>query len=243
MRALMAFASADLRNIGRDSMLLAILFVPWLMIILSRLALPMFGVWISSQFPLSIVDLNPLVLSLFFVLQIPMLFGLVFGLLVLDERDAGTLIALLVTPVSSNTYLLYRVGLSALIAAFYVALTLTLSGLMPNTSLLAILPIALLAGLFGPFVALLLAAVAKNKVEGLALSKAFSILMLGPLAGYFIDGRWQLLLGILPSYWPAKALWVTLAGGNAWPYLLAGLAWNVCLLVALVRIFKARVYR
>lgn len=243
MRVLLAFASADLRNIGRDSMLLALLFVPWLMLILPRLALPVLGGWISAQFSLTITDLTPLILSLFFVLQIPMLFGLVFGLLVLDERDAGTLMALLVTPISSNTYLLYRVGLSALIAAFYVVLTVTLSGLAPAIPLLVLLPIALLAGLFGPFVALLLAAVAKNKVEGLALSKAFSILMIGPLAGYFIDGPWQLLLGILPSYWPAKALWVTLAGGNAWPYLFAGLVWNVCLLIALVRIFKARVYR
>jgi hypothetical protein len=39
-----------------------------------------------------------MLLSFFFVLQIPLLFGLLVGLLVLDERDDDTLTALRVTP-------------------------------------------------------------------------------------------------------------------------------------------------
>lgn len=243
MNALLTFASTDLRNIRRDSMLATMLLVPWLMVVLLRLLLPLLGDWMMARFQLDLATLQPLFLSLFFVLQIPMLFGLVFGLLVLDERDEGTLTALRVTPVSPNTYLIYRVGMSALLAAFYVALTLALSGLIPSARWGAILPIALLAGLFGPLVALLLAAFAKNKMEGLALAKLLGSLMLGPLAAYFLPSRWQLAVGILPSYWPAKALWVALAGNNPWPYLLVGLTWNVILLVGLVRVFRTKLYQ
>ncbi|CAN5597918.1 hypothetical protein BH24ACT22_BH24ACT22_11840 [soil metagenome] len=72
------------------------------------------------------------------------------------------------------------------------------------------------------------------KVEGLALSKAFGVFILGPLAAYFIGTNWQLLLGTLPTYWPAKALWVAADGGNFWPYILVGFVYHLLLLTMLV---------
>ncbi len=84
---------------------------------------------------------------------------------------------------------------------------------------------------------------AGNKVEGLALMKAFGILMLGPLAAYFVNSDWQLLLGILPSYWPARAFWAALAGETAWPFFAAGLFYHLLLVFLLTRRFQARMGR
>lgn len=77
----------------------------------------------------------------------------------------------------------------------------------------------------------------------MALSKAFGILLVGPLAAYFIEGGWQFALGLLPTYWPAKAYWVASAGGAAWPYVLAGAAYNLLAAFALYQRFRRRVWR
>jgi fluoroquinolone transport system permease protein len=74
------------------------------------------------------------------------------------------------------------------------------------------------------------------------LMKGLGILMLGPLAAYFVDSAWQPLFGILPTYWPAKALWVAGEGGNFWPYVLAGAAYNLLLIALLLRRFREKVF-
>jgi fluoroquinolone transport system permease protein len=83
---------------------------------------------------------------------------------------------------------------------------------------------------------------AANKVEGLALMKGLAVFMLGPLAAFFMDSSWQLLLGFLPTYWPAKAFWVAGEGGNFWYYLLVGLIYNPLLLIVLLRRFEKRAF-
>jgi fluoroquinolone transport system permease protein len=91
--------------------------------------------------------------------------------------------------------------------------------------------------------ALVMVVFASNKLEGLALMKGFGILLIGPLAAYFITSDWQLLLGVLPTYWPARAYWAASSGGMGWPFLLIGLAYYVLLLAWLLRRFRARLER
>jgi fluoroquinolone transport system permease protein len=242
MRALLAFGLNDLRNVRRDSLLIYLALVPWLAVLLARTVAPSATDWLAERHGFDLRPYYPLLLSLFCVLQIPLLFGAVMGLLVLDERDDHTLIALQVTPVSLTTYALYRIGAATAVAAGYVVLCLLLTGMMPSALLPAAVPIALTGGLFGTVIALLLVAFAGNKLEGLALMKAFGILMLVPLAAYFVESDWQLLLGVFPSYWPAKAFWVASADGIFWPYVLVGAAYNLLLAILLLRRFRARLY-
>jgi fluoroquinolone transport system permease protein len=243
MRALVAFGLNDLRSVRRDSLLLYLALIPWFAVLLARLLVPFATAWLAEQQAFDLRPYYPLLLSLFFVLQIPLLFGVVMGLLVLDERDDHTLLALQVTPVSMTTFALYRVGAATAVAAVYVVVCLLLSGLMPAELLPTAVPIAATGGLFGAVIALLLASLAGNKLEGLALMKAFGILMLVPLAAYFVESDWQLLLGVFPSYWPAKAFWVASGGGPAWPYVLVGAAYNLLLIVLLLRRFRDRLSR
>ncbi len=72
--------------------------------------------------------------------------------------------------------------------------------------------------------------------------KGFGILMLGPLAAYFVDPAWQLLFGILPTYCSARTLWVAGEGSNFGPYVLAGAAYNLLLIALLLRRFREKVF-
>lgn len=242
MAVLRAFGVNDLKSVRRESLLLYMLVIPPVMVVAVRLIIPAATDYATAGFGLDLVPYYPLLLSFFFVLQLPLVFGLLVGLLILDERDDDTLTALRVTPISMRGYALYRGGSAVLLSIFYVLVSLPLTGIMPEMLLPALLPIAVLSGLMAPACALTLATFAGNKVEGLALMKALGILLLGPLAAYFVSSNWQLLFGLFPTYWAAKAFWVASEGGNFWPYFLAGAAYNLALIALLLRRFKEKVF-
>ena len=222
MVSLRAFGVNDLKNIGRDSLLVYMIVIPPLMVVLVRLILPWLSTRVAEGFGFDLVPYYPMLLSFFFVLQLPLLFGMLVGLLILDERDDDTLTALRVTPISMTGYACYRGGVAVLLSTLYVIIALPLTGLMPPALFPAVIPVAILSGILATFFGLVIATFASNKVEGLALTKALGVFLLGPLAAYFIGSDWQLLLGVLPTYWPAKAFWVAGEGGNFWPYFFVG---------------------
>lgn len=237
MRVFLALGMNDLRSIGRDSLLMYMFLLPWLLVLMLRYLVPGITTWLEQGYHFQLAPYYPLILSVFIILQLPMLFGLVFGLLLLDERDDGTLAALQVTPLSTVSYVYYRIVVAILLSVFFILAALPLTGLA-SLHLASVFPIALVSGLFSMVLAVFLAAFAGNKVEGLALMKASGILALGPLAAYFINSNWQLALGILPSYWPAKAFWALSAGESAWPYIAVGLIYHILLLRWLLRRFQ-----
>ncbi len=241
VRVMRAFGANDLRNIRRDSMMLTFALAPFLAVAVLRIAVPLATGLLSDRYGFDLTPYYPLLLSLF-VLGLPVGFGGLAGFMILDERDEDTLTALRVTPASMSGYAGYRIATAVLGSFLYTLGCVYLTGLAPPALLPDLVPAALLAGLFSPVVALALVALANNKVEGLAISKAFGIFLLGPLAAYFAGPGWQLLFGVIPTYWPARAVWLAAEGGNYWPYLLAGAIYNLLLASLLLRRFWKRLY-
>jgi fluoroquinolone transport system permease protein len=104
-----------------------------------------------------------------------------------------------------------------------------------------LVPVSLVASLLAPLELMVLVVFANNKLEGLALMKGLGILFLGPIAAFFIESNWQLLLGVLPTYWPAKAFWMASAGeSGAFLYMLAGIAYYMLLLAWIGQRFRVR---
>jgi fluoroquinolone transport system permease protein len=115
---------------------------------------------------------------------------------------------------------------------------LPLAGLLP-LSPLALLGLALAAAPLAPLVALFLAGFAANKVQGFALQKALGVLLLAPYLAALLPGRWELLAGLVPTYWPAALLWGLQAQADyTWALLPIGLAYQAALLAGLLRRFE-----
>lgn len=243
MGFLRVFVINDLKNIRRDSLLLYLLFMPWLLVVCLRIIIPKVAPWFVANNYLALENYYPLILSFFIILEVPLIFGLVFGLLLLDEKDDGILTVLRVTPASVETYGIYRFIATVIFSVIYVMLTLPATGLIKLSLIPRVFPVSLLAGYFAVFVMLILVAFANNKVEGLALMKAMGILMLGPLAAYFTDSVWQILVGILPTYWPVKAFWQIFAGERAGGYLIAGFVYLTLLSIPLIRRIQSKIAR
>ncbi len=238
---MLAFGANDARNVRRDSMLLTFLLAPLLAVAVLRLVVPLAAAYLDRRYGFDLTPYYPLLLSLF-ALGLPVGFGSLAGFMVLDERDDDTLTALRVTPASMAGYVGYRISAAVTLSFLYTLGCITLAGLAPPTLIPALVPAALLAGLFSPITALTLATLANNKVEGLALGKAFGVFILGPLGAYFVVPNWQLLFGILPTYWPAKAFWIASEGGNYGPYFLVGLTYILTLAALLFSRLRKKVF-
>jgi fluoroquinolone transport system permease protein len=240
MRLALALARNDLFNLRRDPLLVYLALVPWLMVVLVRLAVPGLTVWLQETYRVDLHPYYPLIISFFFVMEIPMIIGVVMGLLLLDERDDGVLTALGVTPVSGLRFLRYRLWLMIGFSAAAVLVCTPMTGMLPAAAWPRLVPIAVGCSLFAPLLALIMAVFAGNKLEGLALMKAFGVLLVGPLAAYFIPSQWQLILGVFPSYWWARAYWAMESSGEMWACLSAGTVYHGVLILWLVGRFRRR---
>lgn len=242
MRVITAFGRVDWQNIRRDSMLLYILLLPLAVLLALRLTLPPVTAWLLGSYNFDLTQYNFLIVTLFILLQTPFVFGLIIGLMVLDERDAGTLDVLLVMPLPLSSYFGYRLVLAIGLAALYITALVPLTGLVDPGVALRMLPVTLLAALQASFGALALPAFARTKVEGLALMKGLGIFLMGPIVAYFVAMPWQWLFGLLPSYWPARAFWGVLEGRIPWPELLIGTLYFVLLDLLLLRRLRQRLF-
>jgi fluoroquinolone transport system permease protein len=239
----------DAKSIGRDALLRWIILLPLLIALLARWFLPAILQRIESLLALDLLAYYPPLMAYVLLLLVPNLIGFVTGFLLLDQRDDRTLVALQVTPLSLNGYLAYRLTMPVLLSLFLTLLVLPLSGLVSLSFPLLFL-VALSAAPMAPIFALALAALSQNKVQGFALMKVSGIVLLPPLAAYFIQSNWHLLLGLVPTYWPAQSLWAAqrwMVAPNAatsfWLYLTAALLYQLLITLLLARQFNKIMHR
>ena len=232
----------DFINVRRDSMLAMLSFVPIITALFARLAVPPLLDWLLATYGLDLTPYAHDFLGYFLAVITPTMFGAVIGFLLLDERDDDTLTALQVTPLPLNGYLVYRLGLPVLVSLLAAMLVFPLAGIRPPSWPVLVL-IALLTALEAPLYALFLAAFSENKVAGLALMKGLSAVTILPIVAVFIPSSWQLVAGIIPTYWPLKMFWAAANHEPVWVYFLVGLAVHIGCLILLLKRFNQVMYR
>jgi hypothetical protein len=238
--ALGAVAQADARLLFRDPLLRWVLLLPLGLALLLRLLIPTMQEALG-RVGFDLAPFHPLIMG-GFLMTAPAIVGMVIGFLLLDERDARTLTALRVTPLSMQRYLGYRIALPLFAGTLATLVGYPLVGtvaLSPAT----LLAIALVAGLSAPLLALVLATIAPNKVAGFAVLKVLNALNLLPMAAYFVPPPLQWAAGILPTYWPMRALWSAAAGEPFAGYLAAGAGVGALALALAARVFDRRLLR
>jgi fluoroquinolone transport system permease protein len=233
----------DAKTVGRDSLLRGTLVLPLMIALLTRFAVPALTLQIGAATGLELSRFQAPIMSAALLLIAPAIGGLVVGFLLLDQRDDRTLAALQVTPLPLRTYLAYRLAAPMLLSLAMMLVVFPLAGLA-DAGIATVLLAALAAAPLAPLIALGLACFAENKVQGLALLKGASILLIAPIAAIFVPPPWQWALGIAPTFWPARLYWALGAGEPGWwAYLLAGLAYQALLLALLLRRFERVMWR
>lgn len=237
MTKILMLTKTDVKNIFREQMLyFMFVFAPLLTLAGIRWLVP----WLGAKFPV-ITPYYSLIL-LFLILNIVTGLGFVIASILLDERDEDVLTAIRVMPISANTFLLYRLGFTYLIAFLFTFIAIQFSGLV-SFNLIQTVLIAILFALVAPMLTLLMVIFSRNKVEGLAVYKALNLFIFLPAVTFFIDSIFRYLLAIFPLYWSFQYLWEIAHGGKAWTYLGIALVFNFALLFGLFIWFKRKVFR
>ncbi len=231
-------ARGDWLQIRRDPVLVMTALLPLLMALVVKFAVPAAGDWLWRTAHFDLMPHLPFVTSIA-LLMTPLTAGMLAGFLLLDERDQGIIVCLSITPLRKKGYFLYRIGMPAFIAFVLSNMLLILVDMEP-AMIVSVLPTTVLACLSTPITALLMAVLAGNKVEGVAVSKAASALMIGPVAGYVLEGGWSYAAGIVPQFWFSKAFVSVSEGDPAWLTLALGYVLHGGLLLVLYRAFIRR---
>lgn len=234
-----ALLRADARVLWRDPLLGWVLLLPLGIALLLHILVPMVGDALAAASGFDLARYHPLIMG-GYLMTAPGIVGMVTGFLLLDERDARTLTAIRVTPLSLRRYVAYRIALPLIVGTLATLASYPIVGIcpLPFTSLVLL---AMVAGLWAPLLALVLATAAPNKVAGFAVMKALNAVNLLPIAAFFLPVPVQWVAGILPAYWPMRALWSAAAGDPFGPYLVIGALAGVLGIAAAATLFERRV--
>lgn len=236
-----ALGPVDAKNIQRDSLLGWMAFLPFILALLLRIAIPWLTELLTVEMGFDLRPYYPLLMSFYFIMA-PAISGVVIGFLLLDERDSQILKLLLVTPMPLNGYLFYRLSVPLLLATVTTMLGYPLMQVMA-LSFVELLVAAFLASFLAPFMALVLATFADNKVAGFAVMKMVNGLSVLPIGAYFFPEPWQWLAGIMPMYWPMKVVWLMGEGQGFWEAAVIGVVANVAAVWWLLGLFRRVVRR
>ncbi len=224
-RTLRSVVGTEMRLILREPATAGILFAPLVIAPLLGRGLPLAlsaGGMLAGMLPegvaAAVLARMDYVRS-FAVLLIAALYGILGGLLYLDEKDTGMVPVLQTLPGPRRWYLYRRcarlMGLYVVMIAAAVPLSgMPIAGMSIGTGsgvaddgataavsvLIAVLSMGVDA-LAIPMFFFALSVVAKTKLQGLALTKVINIFIVPPLIMAAVPSRWVWLIGIFPTAW------------------------------------------
>jgi fluoroquinolone transport system permease protein len=254
----------ELKTLLRDPMNLFMMIYPFFILLLMGWVIPA----ILNRSGLS-TDSGEYAFSLILIFVVilaigGMISGILLGFSLLENKDDKTIQAIAVSPItvkgytwfkSSYTFVIGFLGTLVMVGGlalfFSDAYSFTYNETEFGLNQIALIDLILfsfVSSLLTPTVGALIAAIAKNKIEGFALMKTAGILFIIP-ALILLDGfgDWkQYLLGIAPNFWPVKAF-LNLAMNTQGPddlsfygYMVIGSVYMIILGVVSIRFFVKR---
>ncbi|MBN1479598.1 ABC transporter permease [candidate division KSB1 bacterium] len=226
---------ADVKNIRRDPMLVLSTFAPVLILLLLLVGFPALDQLLqdSLSFP---ITAHYAFACVFMLTLIPMLIGMVYGFILLDERDEGVLTYFMVTPLGKRGYLFMRLLAPVIFSFIIILLFIGITRFDGVVIWWKHIPLALITALQAPIVLLFLGGFAGNKVEGMAIAKGFGILFLAIPVDYFFPAKWTLIAGLSPLFWTARGF-LAQANDSVLLYILAALVMHAIVLLWLYKKF------
>jgi fluoroquinolone transport system permease protein len=236
---LATFVGSELRSLVRDEMTRAMLLYP---IVLGGFARLLHAGGAAPEGVLGATEIVLVVLAAGFD------FGMIVGFSMLDDRDDGVFLAISISPVPLELYIWFKVAFAALLAGLVGLATVLISDSF-DVAFAQMLPVVLLAALQVPVNALLITVLAADRAEGIGAAKLTGVLVLCPVAAWFLTDWRQWLFAVVPGFWPAKAVQSLLPGSGAGPsapglgfdgYLAVGFLWCALLTALLYAVFRRR---
>ncbi len=226
----------EIRNIFRDKMYAFFMFYPIIIGVVAYFLIP----YLRAEVGILVAN----IVALLFVLMTPFMFGAITGFTLLDDQDDNVLYSLKITPIKVTHYIWIKLAFSYVLGFIATFLLVYITKLF-ESSVWNMIGISLLASLQAPMLSLFINAFASNKVEGFVFMKATGILVMIPIAALFLTNWTEIFLGIVPGFWVARLVSMSLIPSNyflneIWYYAL-GFIVNLILIYILFKKYKHRV--
>lgn len=207
--AVRSFARADRRSLVRDGLLVMLVAsVPLLALVMRLIATAGVG-WVRRRYGVALTPYLPLIEVVLLVVHTPVIFGSLTGLLLLEDRDAGLFGPVMATRAGLGTLLGYRLGATAALTAGALLVSLPIGGVARPAGATGVLATAVAAGAASVVPALLMAATARNRVQGVAAMKMLGLPLYLPLATWALEGPARLAFAPVPTTWAMWASWAS----------------------------------
>ena len=156
--------------------------------------------------------------------QAAVMFGMIYGFLFLEEKEAHVWQAIRVLPVSIAQLLVSRL-LIGMVISFIVNFILIHFGELITITWQQEVMLALHFSLVAPLFALALGALANNRIEGMAQGKILNLAFTIPALIYFIPQKVIHLTAVIPVYWSFRSMEIAEKGDEGFIFFwLVGLA-------------------
>lgn len=235
MKKLAKLIESDLKLIYRDKTLLSFLILPIILIFVFKFLTPL----LIEKIPM--LEEYRTLIAMFASIQTAIMFGFVTSFLILDEKDENVMQVIRVLPISSSYFILYRLLFATVFSSTAAFFMISFTGIANPGTFSAVL-LSILYGLTAPTISLIIATYAKNKVEGMAYFKGVDLLLMLPLASFFVGSSISLVFSILPTYWTFKFYDHSFNGEPSLNYFIIGALFFISLISILIIQFKKRVF-
>lgn len=202
MKALVSSLTLFIRQIYSDRMLLLIQTAPFLAGLVFKYAVP-FG---AEYFGIA-QHLEPfyLIFDVMYAMLMPYMICFASALIILSEIDDSITAYLCITPLGKRGYLISRLLFPACIGFICNLLFIPLFSLT-YFHVSQVIVLSFLASGNAVIAALFTVSFSHNRVEGMALAKLSTIILLGVFVPFFILPPYSYFFYVLPSYWLAEYL-------------------------------------
>jgi fluoroquinolone transport system permease protein len=192
------------RQILKDGMLLAVCFASILAGVFFRFAIPNLETLLCSFFAVSSI-LQPYyrLFDLLLMILTPYMICFASAMVMLDEHEQQLTRYLSVTPLQTRGYLVSRLAIPAVTAGFISLGVLKLFHLTTWTVGQQV-AMSVLCSLTAIIAGSVIFSLSRNKIEGMAMGKLSSLLLLGLPIPFLFHDNFQYLFSFLPSYWMAR---------------------------------------
>ena len=222
---------ADFKLIFRDPSLWMFLFLPVLIFAVINVFLP----YLTGRYE-AVNAYVPHVLIVATVENTQM-FGFIYSMVFIEEKETEVARVYGVLPVSKSSFVLSRLIIPCLITAGFTWGILFLQPFY-DLPLFPTLLFAILSGLVVPVYCLGISILSANKMSGMVWIKVFNILVVLPVAAFFVPGGFSHFFGILPTHWVFQGLSNLLEGEAQLANLSLAFAYLLLLITFTVRRFS-----
>lgn len=250
MSKYIALIKYEIKNALKDRITLFMILYPFLMLFVTGFFVP--EILSRTNTDIIATSYTNTIMLLMNITIGSMMGGFLLGFSFIENKDEKTFNTIAVTPASLKGYIVFKsiyYSILAIIGNIIIFFGLVLLAknkllvfngittvsLFENIKLYHLAVIAIVNGLLTPAFAMVIASIAKNKVEGFVFVKFGGIILMLPLLMMleFFNGGTQYILAFLPHFWCTKALYnIALNNTNQanlsfWLYNLIGLIYTI----------------